>query len=160
MERIGVDHIARASGGMSSNGESSVTAECMLSNFQAIQMLSKRINLLKAYVDAVISGELPPNWSRLREIRALLGRLPIAKGLDDQSGQPDSREALIKQANDVCLAALLGGLTQSLQTLHGWLSIQRATNTTKASTPSGSSGRRAFTSKFNSGGTQPQDGLM
>ncbi|VDD83508.1 unnamed protein product [Mesocestoides corti] len=133
MERIGVDHIARASGSAGSSNETSLTADCLLGNFQAVQMFSKRLHLIRAYVDAVIAGELPPNWARLREIRALLSRLPLTVGANDDQ-QSKSRQALLRQANDVCLTALLGGLTQTLYTLHTWLCLQKSTFTHLSST--------------------------
>nr|VZI42612.1 unnamed protein product [Spirometra erinaceieuropaei] len=134
-ERIGVDHIARVSGCTSSK-ETSLTAEYLMSNVQAVQMLSRRLHLLKAYVASVIKGELPPNWPRLREISALLRRLPLVLSSlqQQQQHQPDalspnesvgagsSTDKFLCQANDVCLTALLGSLTQSMQTLYTWLS--------------------------------------
>lgn len=131
-ERIGVDHIAKVSGCTTSK-ETSLTAEYLMSNVQAVQMLSRRLQLLKAYVASLIKGELPPNWARLREISALLRRLPLVLS-SLQQHQPaalspsqltntgSSADKFLCQANDVCLTALLGSLTQSMQTLYTWLS--------------------------------------
>lgn len=98
----------------------------MLGNYQAVQMLSKRLHLLRAYVTSVSKGELPANWARLREISCVLGRLPLlVSGMVPQSSSTTNSgnqgNLLLRQANDVCLSALLGSLTQSMQTLHSWL---------------------------------------
>ncbi|CDS35611.1 COP9 signalosome complex subunit 6 [Echinococcus multilocularis] len=149
IEHIGVDHLARvnasASGATGSGGgvgssadDISPTAECLMGNFHAVQMLSKRLHLLRDYVDAVMHGELPSHAGRLREIRALLSRLPHcpesegtdpdtvgADGGSSMHGGDDGTNSLLRQANDVCLSSLLGGLTRALQSLHSWICQER-----------------------------------
>lgn len=105
------------------------TAETLLENYQAVQMLSNRLNLLRDYVDAVFRGELPINHTRMREIRTLLVRLPHALSADGPFGDNpnhtiddlEDRAALTRQATDVCLSSVLAGLTRTLQGLHAWL---------------------------------------
>ncbi|KAL5108831.1 COP9 signalosome complex subunit 6 [Taenia crassiceps] len=148
IEHIGVDHLARvsasASGATGSSGgvgrgadDVSPTAECLMGNFHAVQMLSKRLHLLRDYVDAVMHGELPSHPGRLREIRALLSRLPhclesenthpgtIGGGGNSSVSGEDEANSLLRQANDVCLSSLLGGLTRALQSLHLWICQER-----------------------------------
>lgn len=150
IEHIGVDHLARinasasgatgSSGGVGSSADDvSPTAECLMGNFHAVQMLSKRLHLLRDYVDAVMHGELPSHPGRLREIRALLSRLPhclesegtlpgTVGGGDGSSSSvsgDDGANSLLRQANDVCLSSLLGGLTRALQSLHLWICQER-----------------------------------
>ncbi|KAH8853359.1 COP9 signalosome complex subunit 6 [Schistosoma japonicum] len=113
-ERIGVDYVARIS--MSSNDQtSSMTAEHLLGNYQAIQMLSNRLQIIRSYVAAVAAGELPPNRARLREINALVKRIPFMPS----SSIAEQNDNLYRQANDVCLTALLASITQGLHTLYG-----------------------------------------
>ncbi|VDQ03489.1 unnamed protein product [Trichobilharzia regenti] len=116
-ERIGVDHVARIS--MSSTGQaSSMTAEHLLGNYQAIQMLSSRLQLIRVYVAAVAAGELPQNRARLREINALVKRIPLMRS----TSSTEQNDHLYRQANDVCLTALLASITQGLHTLYGCMS--------------------------------------
>ncbi|CAH8450192.1 unnamed protein product [Heterobilharzia americana] len=113
-ERIGVDYVARIS--MSSTGQkSSMTAEHLLGNYQAIQMLNSRLQLIRSYISAVASGELPPNRAMLREINALIKRVPLMPSTESAKGN----DHLYRQANDVCLTALLASITQGLHTLYG-----------------------------------------
>ncbi|VDK21785.1 unnamed protein product [Taenia asiatica] len=141
IEHIGVDHLARvnasASGATGSGGgagggadDVSPTAECLMGNFHAVQMLSKRLHLLRDYVDAVMHGELPSHPGRLREIRALLSRLPHCLESEPThsgtvGGGDDEANSLLRQANDVCLSSLLGGFTRALQSLHLWICQER-----------------------------------
>ena len=126
VEHIGVDHLARVNGSASASGRSigggsdvSFTAECLMGNFHAVQMLFKRLHFLRDYVDAAIRGELPLHPGRMREIRTLLSRLPRSVDLD--SGEDDQEEnSLLRQVNDVSLSSLLGGLTRALQSLYAW----------------------------------------
>nr|CDS34708.1 COP9 signalosome complex subunit 6 [Hymenolepis microstoma]CDS34715.1 COP9 signalosome complex subunit 6 [Hymenolepis microstoma] len=95
--------------------EVSETAETLQENHQAVQMLSNRLNVLRDYVDAVIRGELPLNHARLREIRALLVRLPQAVSSNGPFGDNtnhssydlEDQTVLLRQASDVCLTSLL-----------------------------------------------------
>ncbi|CAH8290168.1 unnamed protein product [Schistosoma turkestanicum] len=113
-ERIGVDYVARIS--MSSTDQtSSMTAEHLLGNYLAIQMLSNRLQLIRSYVAAVAAGELPSNRARLREINALVKRVPFMLS----SSAAEQNDNLYRQANDVCLTALLASITQGLHTLYG-----------------------------------------
>lgn len=121
-ERIGVDHVTRIS--MANNGQSSsITAEHLLGNYQAIQMLATRLYIIRAYVAAVASGELPVNRARLREISSLVKRLPLLAS--ESASASDNRrtnsigESFYRQANDVCFASLLASLTQGMHTLYG-----------------------------------------
>ncbi|GAA57504.1 COP9 signalosome complex subunit 6, partial [Clonorchis sinensis] len=117
-ERIGVDYVARIS--MTSTGQtSSMTAEHLLGNYQATQMLYNRLSLIRAYVSAVAAGELPVNRARLREINALTKRLSLLSSATGVGDRPSEiKEHLYRQANDVCLASLLASLTQGLHTFY------------------------------------------
>ncbi|VDO05270.1 unnamed protein product [Rodentolepis nana] len=109
--------------------ELSETAETLQENHQAVQMLSNRLNVLRDYVDAVMRGELPFNHARLREIRALLVRLPQVVSSNGPFGDNtnnsvydlEDQTVLLRQASDVCLTSLLAGLTKTMQSLYGWL---------------------------------------
>ncbi|VDM15723.1 unnamed protein product [Hydatigera taeniaeformis] len=162
IEHIGVDHLARVnSSANSANGRSggvgsaaddiSPTAECLMGNFHAVQMLSKRLHLLLDYVDAVMHGELPSHPGRLREIRALLSRLPrciesentdsgaVSGGSNSSSvSGDDDANSVLRQANDVCLSSLLGGLTRALQSLHSWICQERVVAACKDASAKGS----------------------
>ncbi|KER21584.1 Mov34/MPN/PAD-1 family protein [Opisthorchis viverrini] len=121
-ERIGVDYVARIS--MTSTGQtSSMTAEHLLGNYQATQMLYNRLSLIRAYVSAVAAGELPVNRARLREINALTKRLSLLSSVTGVGDRPSEiKEHLYRQANDVCLASLLASLTQGLHTFYTCMS--------------------------------------
>ncbi|VEL21527.1 unnamed protein product [Protopolystoma xenopodis] len=113
------------------------TAEHLLGNYQAVQMLSSRLHLLCEYVGAVAAGQLSMNRARLREISALVRRLPLlsataaitasanaCSGISFSSSLEESGESgdhLYQQANDVCMASLLGCMTQGLHALHAYL---------------------------------------
>lgn len=93
-------------------------------------MLCNRLFLIRSYVAAVGAGELPINRARLRDISALVKRLPLLS-LSAENDAPDATGApnpggmcdyLYRQANDVCLASLLATLTQGLHTLYGCMS--------------------------------------
>ncbi|VDP72757.1 unnamed protein product [Schistosoma curassoni] len=77
-------------------------------------MLSSRLQLIRSYVAAVAAGELPPNRARLREINALVKRIPFMP-----PSAAEQNDNLYRQANDVCLTALLASITQGLHTLYG-----------------------------------------
>lgn len=131
-ERIGVDSVARISMAGTDQG-TSMTAEHLSGNYQAIQMLCKRIHLIRSYVLAVHSGELPANHARLREISALTKRLKLlcVQSPDEDNGNsdvPPNRtpneldKHLFRQANDVSLASLLASLTQGMHSMHDCMS--------------------------------------
>merc|ERR1712061_537765 len=73
-ERIGLDHVARISSG---NDDQSRVSEHLMVQHSAIKMLSSRVALIRDYVKAVESGELPLNHDIIREAQALASRLPV-----------------------------------------------------------------------------------
>ncbi|CAH8570410.1 unnamed protein product [Dicrocoelium dendriticum] len=123
VERIGVDYVARISMA-GSDQPSSITAEHLLGNYQATQMLYTRLHLIRAYVSAVSDGELPINRARLREISALIKRLPLLSSrsanltTDAFGGITEMSDHLYRQANDVCLTSLLSSITQGIHSLY------------------------------------------
>lgn len=102
-ERIGVDHVAR----MASNetGESSLVAEHLTAQYNAIKMLHTRVKMLLEYVKAVQSKELPQNHEILRELYSLTHRLPVM-----QSSKFNAE--FYTQCNDVALITYLGSITK------------------------------------------------
>lgn len=102
-ERIGVDHVAR----MASNetGESSLVAEHLSAQYNAIKMLHTRVKMILEYVKAVQNKELPQNHEILRELYSLTHRLPVM-----QSSKFNAE--FYTQCNDVALITYLGSITK------------------------------------------------
>ena len=79
-ERIGLDHMARITGGSGgTKGEDddsavatqSKVADHVIVQHSAIKMLASRVRLILDYVKAVEAGELPHNHEVMREAKAL-----------------------------------------------------------------------------------------
>ncbi|KAK7602086.1 hypothetical protein V9T40_009527 [Parthenolecanium corni] len=102
-ERIGVDHVAR----MASNetGESSLVAEHLTAQYNAIKMLHTRVKMVLDYVKAVKNKELPLNHEILRELYSLTHRLPVMQS-------PKFNAEFYTQCNDVALITYLGSITK------------------------------------------------
>ena len=108
-ERIGLDHVARISGG---NDETkSKVAEHLLAQHSAIKMLASRIRIILDYVKAVETGELKHNQEILREAKALSDRLPV---LESGRFKPD----FYTECNDAALLAYLGTVMKSCNNLN------------------------------------------
>ena len=107
-ERIGLDHVARISGG---NDEiQSRVSEHLMVQHSAIKMLASRVALIRDYVKAVESGELPLNHDIIREAQALASRLPV---LHADHFQPQ----FYTQCNDAALMTLMGSIQKSCNNL-------------------------------------------
>lgn len=108
-ERIGLDHVAR----MTSNetGESSLVAEHLQVQHNAIKMLHSRVKLILDYVKAVEAGQLPRNHEILREAYSLVHRLPV---LNSNNFKGD----FYNQCNDVNLMTYLGTITKGCNSIN------------------------------------------
>jgi len=107
-ERIGLDHVARISSG---NDEiQSRVSEHLMVQHSAIKMLASRVALIRDYVKAIESGELPLNHDIIREIAALASRLPV---LQADHFQPQ----FYTQCNDAALMSLMGSIQKSCNNL-------------------------------------------
>jgi len=107
-ERIGLDHVARISGG-SSDAQSRVS-EHLLVQHRAIKMLTSRVALIRDYIKAVEAGELTYNHDIIREAQALIARLPV---LQADLFQPQ----FYNQCNDAALMTLMGSVQKSCNNL-------------------------------------------
>ena len=102
-ERIGVDHVARVTS--NETGESSLVAEHLTAQYNAIKMLHTRVKMLLEYVKAVRNKELPQSHEILRELSSLSHRLPVM-----QSSKFNAE--FYTQCNDVALITYLGSMTK------------------------------------------------
>jgi len=108
-ERIGLDHVAR----MTSNetGESSLVAEHLQAQHNAIKMLHSRVKLVLDYVKAIQSGQVERNHEILREAHSLVHRLPV---LNSNKFKGD----FYNQCNDVGLMTYLGTITKGCNSIN------------------------------------------
>lgn len=111
-ERIGVDHVAR----MSSHDtqESSLVAENLQAQYNAIKMLASRVRLISEYVRASQRGEVEFNNEILRQVNALAHRLPVLSS-DKFRGE------FYNQCNDVALMSYLGTITKCCNTMNRFI---------------------------------------
>ena len=103
-ERIGLDHVARISGG--TDEVQSRVSEHLMVQHSAIKMLASRVALIRDYVKAVEAGELPLNHEIIRDAQALASRLPV---LHADHFQPQ----FYTQCNDAALMTLMGSIQKS-----------------------------------------------
>ncbi|XP_071498445.1 COP9 signalosome complex subunit 6-like [Diadema setosum] len=108
-ERIGVDHVARVTN--SETMESSMVAEHLMAQHNAVKMLHSRVKLILDYVKAVQAGEVPMNHDVLRDANSLCHRLPVLH-LDKFDTD------FYNQCNDVTLMAYLGAITKGCNTVN------------------------------------------
>uniref|UniRef100_T1IZT7 COP9 signalosome complex subunit 6 n=1 Tax=Strigamia maritima TaxID=126957 RepID=T1IZT7_STRMM len=108
-ERIGLDHVAR----MTSNetGESSLVAEHLQAQHNAIKMLHSRVKLILEYIKAIQSGQIATNHEILRETHSLVHRLPV---LNTCKFKGD----FYTQCNDVGLMTYLGTITKGCNSIN------------------------------------------
>ena len=111
-ERIGLDHVARISGG--SDEKMSKVAEHVVVQHSAIKMLASRVRLILDYVKAVESGQLPHNHDIMREVKALADRLPV---LENEQFTPE----FYTQCNDGALLTYLGTIMKSCNNLNQFI---------------------------------------
>merc|ERR1719323_1286864 len=107
-ERIGLDHVARISGG--TDEVQSRVSEHLMVQHSAIKMLASRVALIRDYVKAVEAGELPLNHEIIRDAQALASRLPV---LHADHFQPQ----FYTQCNDAALMTLMGSIQKSCNNL-------------------------------------------
>lgn len=106
-ERIGVDHVARAS--VAGASKASVVAEQLSAQHGAVKMLHSRVRVILDYLRAVQAGDLPKNHEVLREVSSLCAQLPV---LDRASFQSE----FYCQTNDVLLMCYLATITKGIAT--------------------------------------------
>ena len=112
-ERIGLDHVARISGGNDDEAQSKVDEHVMVQH-SAIKMLVSRVKVILQYVREVEAGTLPLDHDTLREAKALADRLPV---LESERFQPE----FYTQCNDAALLAYLGTVMKSCNNLNQFI---------------------------------------
>ena len=122
-ERIGLDHMARITGGSGgTKGEDddsavatqSKVADHVIVQHSAIKMLASRVRLILDYVKAVEAGELPHNHEVMREAKALAARLPV---LEADRFRPE----FYTQCNDAALLTYLGVVMKSCNNMNQFI---------------------------------------
>jgi len=112
-ERIGLDNMAKFSVN-AEGGDTSLAANHLRSQHQAIKMLHSRVKLILEYMKAVQNGTLPASRDILRDVFALCRHLPVVNS-------DDFREEYYNQCNDVGLQAYLGTLTKCCDTINQYI---------------------------------------
>ncbi|XP_064394720.1 COP9 signalosome complex subunit 6-like [Halichondria panicea] len=112
-ERVGVDHIARAS--VTGASERSAVSEQLSAQYGAAKMLHSRVRLVLDYLKSVQTGELPTNMEVLREIASLCDQLPV---IDNQLFKKD----FYSQTNEVLLMSYLAAITKGVATASEFVS--------------------------------------
>lgn len=115
-ERIGLDHMARLSSNSSkSNGSgSSVAAEHLRVQYNAVKMLRDRVKLIRDFVVDSKDGKVAWNHEILREAFNLSNRLPLINSSNFKS-------EFFNQCNDVALMTYLGMLTKTTNALNQYV---------------------------------------
>ena len=109
-ERIAVDHIAH----IQSSGDSSSTSafpQHLSTQHTAMTMLTARVEVITKYLQAVSTGQLPPDHDILRRIKSLVSCLPA---LDT----PSFHEQSVRSFSDALLVAYLGCITKGVGTVN------------------------------------------
>lgn len=110
-ERIAVDHVSRTTvaGNRLDSDQGAETA--LISHYtaqaNAIRMLSAKLISLKAYVQDARSGKVPIDQALLRQIQALLQRLPVMQSsqFKQESSQEQGDVLLTKHLSEVMLGS-------------------------------------------------------
>lgn len=115
-ERIGLDHMARLSSNSSkTNGSgSSVAAEHLRVQYNAVKMLRDRVKLIRDFVVDSKDGKVAWNHEILREAYNLSNRLPLVNS-------PNFKSEFFNQCNDVALMTYLGMLTKTTNALNQYV---------------------------------------
>jgi len=102
-EKIGIDHIART---IPKGGSASMQLTAHLGGVHsAVGKLSEGIEAICAYLKGVKSGAIAKDHSLLREVQSLCNRLPAQ--------DPQSKQKMLTDYNDVLLVAYLSSLTKT-----------------------------------------------
>eukprot|EP00735_Rhodelphis_limneticus_P014382 TRINITY_DN8401_c0_g1::TRINITY_DN8401_c0_g1_i1::g.29128::m.29128 TRINITY_DN8401_c0_g1::TRINITY_DN8401_c0_g1_i1::g.29128 ORF type:complete len:305 (+),score=37.70,sp/Q54C92/CSN6_DICDI/46.98/6e-84,MitMem_reg/PF13012.1/1.4e-22,JAB/PF01398.16/1.4e-18,DIPSY/PF11763.3/0.024,RepA_C/PF04796.7/0.16 TRINITY_DN8401_c0_g1_i1:55-969(+) len=105
-ERIAVDHVARLVTHSTSDASHSLTQH-LTGQHSAVNMLAQRIKILREYVAAVKTGQVPANHKILRQIASVAHRLPA---LDT----PEFSQASLSEYNDSLLVMHLTAITNGI----------------------------------------------
>jgi len=108
-ERITVVHCAKVVGADDNSG-SAVTSHYSTLG-KAIQQLSQRVHVLRAYLQEVASGSESPNQDILRQIKGLTKRLPTMESTE-------FKEEFLNEYNDAMLVTYLATVTQGLNSIN------------------------------------------
>lgn len=110
-ERITMIHCAKV---IESDRSSSSSSSSLLSNhgtlIKAIQSLQSRLTVILKYVKSVERGELAADQGILRDLKAVIQRLPVMD-------QTSARHALHSELNDALLTSMLSSVTRSSSSL-------------------------------------------
>lgn len=109
-ERIAVDHTSKPPDA-DGDAQSSLIAN-LTTQYNAIKMLSDRINMLVEYVHSVQSQKLPRDNEVLRQISSLVAGLPASGELEE------FRREFLTEYNDLLLTSYLANLTNGLNSLN------------------------------------------
>ncbi|KAJ3307257.1 COP9 signalosome complex subunit 6 [Kappamyces sp. JEL0829] len=106
-ERIAVQHVAQ----MSTTADKNKLVSQLIVQQNAIAMLKSRVQILISYLNDVQNSVIPPDEKILRDISALLSRLPTvnSEAFDDEFN---------KDFEDVLLISHLSLVTKSAEALH------------------------------------------
>jgi len=107
-ERISVDHIARIL--QAKSGDSLLTAH-LTGVFNAISMLSQRIEVLQRYAKDTKDGKNAPDYPLLRRLNSLCNQLPA---IDSTS----FKQEFIQEYNDALLITLLASMTKGSNSIN------------------------------------------
>jgi COP9 signalosome complex subunit 6 len=115
-ERIGLDHMARLSSTQSSGeSASSVVAENLRCQLNAVKMLRDRVRLIRDYVKDTQNKTIPWNHDILREAFNLSHRLPVIS-------TALFKDEFYNQCNDVALMTYLGMITKGSNSMNQFVS--------------------------------------
>jgi COP9 signalosome complex subunit 6 len=109
-ERIAVDHTSKPPDA-DGDAQSSLIAN-LTTQYNAIKMLSDRINMLVEYVHSVQTGKVPRDNEVMRQIASLIAGLPASGELEE------FRQEFLTEYNDLLLTSYLANMTNGLNSLN------------------------------------------
>ncbi|KAI1299309.1 COP9 signalosome complex subunit 6 [Halotydeus destructor] len=114
-ERIGLDHMAHLSSQATGESATSVVADHLRCQLNAVKMLRDRVRLIRDYVKDTQNGSISWNHEVIRDTYNLSHRLPVISS-------NTFKEEFFTQCNDVALNTYLGMLTKGTNTMNQFVS--------------------------------------
>lgn len=135
-ERIAVDHVMRHAVPGGGDGTSS-TSMHLATLRSSITMLQKRLQLLVAFLDATVSGEIEVDHQLMRKVASVCARLPALDCVEFSKAFADEQD-------DSKVVSYLGGVTKTLCALSETVDAFNRYNNSRASSSRGPRRRSDF----------------